>query len=485
MSKLLIGGELVDAVKKETYEVRNPATGELVDHAAKGSEEDVRQAVEAAETAFKEWSDTTPEDRGKALESACELIQERSKDIAALLTQEQGKTLFEAGLEIHHLIHGLEFYAGLASKVRGSHVPLPQKNAYGMVVRQPIGVCGAIVPWNFPLTLMGTKVGPALAAGNTIIVKPASTTPLATALCMELIAQATYAGGKKSLPAGTVNYVSGPGGSVGEELLSNPRIRRIAFTGSTPIGRHVMEVAGREIKRVTLELGGSDPMIVMEDANVDLAVKMADIGRYFNCGQMCLGVKRLFVHESVADDFVGKLAAGLQKKTVGDGMKKESRMGPLHVDYQRTEVEEQVEDAKARGAKAVAGGARPEGDEFRNGHFYLPTLLTDVPDDARIATEECFGPALPVFTFKDIDEAIERANASEFGLGSSIWTSNMKYANKAIDRLEAGNVWVNSLHYGYDELPFGGVKSSGVGREHGPEALDYYLEPKGVVVVNV
>ncbi|MCY4486409.1 MAG: aldehyde dehydrogenase family protein [Deltaproteobacteria bacterium] len=485
MSKLLIGGELVDAVKKETYEVRNPATGDLVDHAAKGSEEDVRQAVDAAATAFKEWSDTTPEDRGKALESACGLIEQRSKDIAQLLTQEQGKTLFEAGLEIHHLIHGLEFYAGLASKVRGSHVPLPQKNAYGMVVRQPIGVCGAIVPWNFPLTLMGTKVGPALAAGNTIIVKPASTTPLATALCMELIAQATYAGGKKSLPAGTVNFVSGPGGSVGEELLSNPRIRRIAFTGSTPVGRHVMEVAGREIKRVTLELGGSDPMIVMEDANVDLAVKMADIGRYFNCGQMCLGVKRLFVHESVADDFIGKLAAGLQKKTVGDGMEKGSRMGPLHVDYQRTEVEEQVEDAKARGAKAVAGGARPEGDQFKNGHFYLPTLLTDVPDDARIATEECFGPALPVFTFKDIDEAIERANASEFGLGSSIWTSNMTYANKAIDRLEAGNVWVNSLHYGYDELPFGGVKSSGVGREHGPEALDYYLEPKGVVVVNV
>ncbi|MCY4441643.1 MAG: aldehyde dehydrogenase family protein [Deltaproteobacteria bacterium] len=485
MSKLLIGGELVDAVKKETYEVRNPATGQVVDHAAKGSQEDVRQAVDAAETAFKEWSDTTPEDRGKALESACKLIEERSNDIAQLLTQEQGKTLFEAGLEIHHLIHGLEFYAGLASKVRGSHVPLPQKNAYGMVVRQPIGVCGAIVPWNFPLTLMGTKVGPALAAGNTIIVKPASTTPLATALCMELIGQATYAGGKKSLPAGTVNYVSGPGGSVGEELLSNPRIRRIAFTGSTPIGRHVMEVAGREIKRVTLELGGSDPMIVMEDANVDLAVKMADIGRYFNCGQMCLGVKRLFVHESVAEDFVGKLAAGLQKKTVGDGMEKGSRMGPLHVDYQRTEVEEQVEDAKARGAKAVAGGARPEGDQFKNGHFYLPTLLTDVPDDARIATEECFGPALPVFTFKDIDEAIERANASEFGLGSSIWTSNMGYANKAIDKLEAGNVWVNSLHYGYDELPFGGVKSSGVGREHGPEALDYYLEPKGVVVVNV
>jgi len=485
MSKLLIGGEIVDAVGKETYEVRNPATGQVVDTAAKGSAEDVKQAVEAAETAFKEWGATTAEDRGKALTSACDLIKEKSKEIAQLLSQEQGKTLFEADLEIHHLIHGLEFYAGLASKVRGSHVPLPQQNAYGMVVRQPIGVCGGIIPWNFPLTLMGTKLGPALAAGNTIIIKPASTTPLATALCLEQIQKATYADGKKALPKGAVNFVSGPGGTVGEELLSNPKIRRIAFTGSTPIGRHVMEVAGREIKRVTLELGGSDPMIVMEDANVDAAVKMADVGRYFNCGQMCLGVKRLFVHESVADEFVGKLADGLKKKTVGDGAKKETRMGPLHVDYQRTEVEEQVEDAKSRGAKVVFGGERPGGDEFKNGFFYLPTLLTDVPDDARISTEECFGPALPVFTFKDLDEAIERSNSSEFGLGSSIWTRSMVYANKAIEKLQAGNVWVNSLHYGYDELPFGGVKSSGVGREHGPEALDYYLEPKGVVVVNV
>jgi succinate-semialdehyde dehydrogenase/glutarate-semialdehyde dehydrogenase len=227
-----------------------------------------------------------------------------------------------------------------------------------MVVRQPIGVCAGIIPWNFPLTLMGTKLGPALAAGNTIIVKPASTTPLATVLCMEQIQKATYGEGKqqKSLPKGAVNVVTGPGSTVGEEMLSNPRIRRIAFTGSTDIGRHVMEVAGREIKRVTLELGGSDPMIVMDDANLDLAVKMADIGRFFNCGQMCLGVKRLFLHESIADKFIGDLVELLKKKTVGNGMNKESRMGPLHMDYQRKEVEEQVEDAKSRGAKTVIGG---------------------------------------------------------------------------------------------------------------------------------
>jgi succinate-semialdehyde dehydrogenase/glutarate-semialdehyde dehydrogenase len=487
MAKMLIGGELVDSVSKETYEVRNPATGAVVDTVPKGTVEDVKQAIQAAEGAFKEWSDTTAEERGHALMNACELIKKNAGEISQLLTQEQGKTLFEAGLEIHHLVHGLEFYAGLASKVRGSHVPLPQKGAYGMVVRQPIGVCGGIVPWNFPLTLMGTKLGPALAAGNTIIIKPASTTPLATIRAIELIQQATYGEGKaqKTLPKGAVNAVTGPGSTVGEEILRNPRIRRIAFTGSTPVGRHVMEVAGREIKRVTLELGGSDPMIVMEDANLDAAVKMADVGRFFNCGQMCLGAKRLFLQDSIAESFIGNLAAILKKKTVGNGMNKESRMGPIHLDSQRKEIEEQVEDAKARGAKVVFGGERPKGGDADNGFFYLPTMLTNVPEDAKVSVEETFGPVLPVFTFKSLDEAIQKANSSIYGLGSSIWTRNMLHANKAIEKLEAGNVWVNSLHYGYDELPFGGVKASGVGREHGPEALDYYLEPKGVVVVNV
>ena len=485
MPKMLIGGEAVDSVSGETYEVRNPATGEVVDRVPKGNARDVEQAVAAAEAAFREWSDTSPEDRGKMLLHACELIKEKAKEIAQALTAEQGKTLFEANLEIHHLIHGLEYYAGLASKVRGDHVPLPQKGAYGMVLRRPIGVCGAIVPWNFPLTLMGTKLGPALVAGNTIIIKPATTTPLATLLTLEQIQKATYADGKKTLPKGAVNVVTGPGGAVGEALLRHPKVRRIAFTGSTEVGRHVMEVAGREIKRVTLELGGSDPMIVCDDADVETAVRMADVGRYFNCGQMCLGVKRLFLQESIADDFVGKLTELLKKKTVGNGTKKESRMGPLHLESQRKEVEEQIEDARSRGAKVLIGGGRPKGPEYDNGFYYLPTLLTDVPENARIAQEECFGPALPVFRFRELDEAIEMANRSIYGLGSSIWTRNLVRANHAIEKLEAGNVWVNSLHYGYDEMPFGGVKASGLGREHGAEALDYYFEPKGVVIAGL
>jgi succinate-semialdehyde dehydrogenase/glutarate-semialdehyde dehydrogenase len=485
MATMLIGGESVGSASGATYDVLNPATGEIVGQAPKGTSADVDQAAAAAQSAFAEWAETTSEDRGKALESACALIKEKSSEIAQLLTQEQGKTLFEANLEVHHLLHGLEFYAGLASKVRGSHVPLPQKGAYGMVVRQPIGVCGGIVPWNFPLTLMGTKVGPALAAGNTIIIKPASTTPLATLLCAEQIQKATYADGKKSLPKGAVNVVTGPGAVVGEALLRHPGVRRIAFTGSTEVGRHVMEVAGREIKRVTLELGGSDPMIVMDDANVDMAVKMADVGRFFNCGQMCLGVKRLFLHETIADRFVDGLADILKKKALGNGMNRETRMGPLHLDYQRGEVEEQVEDARSRGARTIVGGKRGSGGDLDRGFFYEPTLLENVPDDARISVEECFGPALPIYRFTDLDDAIERANSSIYGLGASIWTRSLGATNKAIDKLQAGNVWVNSLHYGYDELPFGGVKASGIGREHGPEALDYYLEPKGVVIVNL
>jgi succinate-semialdehyde dehydrogenase/glutarate-semialdehyde dehydrogenase len=226
-------------------------------------------------------------------------------------------------------------------------------------------------------------------------------------------------------------------------------------------------------------------MIVCADADVDAAAKNADVGRFFNCGQMCLGVKRLFVHEAVYDAFVGQLRTILEKKTVGNGTERATRMGPLHLAYQREEIEAQVEDARARGATVLVGGGRPDGDGLASGNFYLPTLLENAPADARVVTEEVFGPVLPVFRFTDLDQAIEMANASMYGLGGSIWTRDLVSANRAIDKLQVGNVWVNSLHYGYDELPFGGVKASGLGREHGPEALDYYLEPKGVVIAGL
>jgi succinate-semialdehyde dehydrogenase/glutarate-semialdehyde dehydrogenase len=479
MAKMFIAGESVDSVTGQTYEVRNPANGEAVDSVPKGNADDVRRAVDAAEAAFDEWSHTSAEERAHVLFKSVETVKAESKNLAAILTSEQGKPLQEAAGEIEHFLHGIEFYAGLASKVRGAQVPLPAKNAYGMVIRKPLGVCGAIVPWNFPITLMGTKVGPALAAGNTVVVKPASTTPLTTIRIIELMNQA-------GLPKGVLNVVTGPGGVVGEELISNPKVRRIAFTGESGTGKHVAAVACSDFKRVTLELGGSDPMIVCDDADIQKAITGAMVGRFWNAGQACLAVKRLYIFDKVYDEFVSSLVSKVSRYEVGDGTtrpeKPKIRMGPLHTAAQRDEIASQVEDAIGRGARVLLGGSRPEGAQYEKGFFYNPTILENVPDDARAVQEETFGPLLPVFRVNSLDEAIEKANNCIYGLGSSIWTKNLDNIETAIDKIQAGNVWVNSLHYGYDELPFGGVKASGFGREHGPEALDYYLEPKGVVI---
>jgi acyl-CoA reductase-like NAD-dependent aldehyde dehydrogenase len=479
MAKMYIAGEPVDSVTGQTYEVRNPANGEVVDTAPKGNAEDARRAIDAAQAAFDDWAHTSAEERCQLLFKAADAVEADRKALSELLTREQGKPLQEAGTEIEHFLHGLHFIAGLASKVRGAHVPLPAKNAYGMVVRKPLGVCGAIVPWNFPITLMGTKVGPALAAGNTVVVKPASTTPLTSIRIIELMNQA-------GIPKGVLNIIAGPGGVVGEELLNNPKVRRIAFTGESATGKHVAQVACGDFKRVTLELGGSDPMIVCDDADIPKAITGAMVGRFWNAGQACLAVKRLYVFDKVYDEFVKGLVSKVSRYQPGDGLAKPEkpniRMGPIHSAAQREEIEAQVKDAIDRGAKVLIGGARPEGKEYDRGFYYQPTILENVPDNARAVQEETFGPVLPVFRVNTLDEAIERANNSIYGLGSSIWTRNLDNIETAIDRLQAGNVWVNSLHYGYDELPFGGVKASGFGREHGPEALEYYLEPKGVVI---
>lgn len=480
-ARMFINGEWKEAQSGKTVDVINPSNGSVVEAVPQGSKADARAAIDAAAAAFPAWSETSPDERSELLVKGIEKVREKMNELANTLSAEQGKPVFEAQGEIKHFLHGMTFYAGLASKIRGAQVPLPPemgKYSYGLVIKRPVGVCAAIVPWNFPITLMGTKIGPALIAGNTIVVKPASTTPLTTVKIIGLLNEA-------GLPPGVLNVITGPGREVGEELLQNPKVRRIAFTGESGTGKRVMEVAGPQFKRITLELGGSDPMIVMPDADMKKAVTGALIGRYWNAGQACLAVKRLYLHESIHDEFLKGLVDKVSAYEVGDPTtrpdKPKVRMGPLHTAAQREEIESQLKDAVAKGAKVLTGGKRPSNSALGSGHFFEPAVVTDCPHDARLVQEEVFGPVLPVFKVKDLDEAIRLANDNQYGLGSSIWTQNLTWSNRAIREIQAGVTWVNQIHYGYDELPFGGVKASGIGHEHGPEAVDYYMETKGAV----
>ena len=399
---------------------------------------------------------------------------ENEKELTQLLTKEQGKALRESVLEIRRFAHTLEHYAGMAKTLRGGYVKLDD-GRYGLIISKPMGVVGSIIPWNFPVSLMGNKVGPALLAGNAMVIKPASTTPLTATRCVELVQQA-------GLPKGTINMVTGPGGTVGEEILRHPVIRKIGFTGATDTGKRIMEVAAQEVKRVTLELGGSDPMIVCNDANIDRAVSAASVGRFFNCGQACLAVKRLYLQDKIADEFIAKLVEKVRKLRVGNGLTRGTMLGPLHTKAQREEVEEQVADAVQRGAKVLVGGDRPTGDEYDKGYFLNPSVVVDVDLESKLLKDEVFGPALPVVRIKNLEEGLAQANDSIFGLGSSIWTQDIDQALYAAEKLDAGYTWVNSAQIIYDELPFGGVKQSGVGKEHGNEAVEHYSEVKSVVV---
>ncbi|MCP4359133.1 MAG: aldehyde dehydrogenase [Chloroflexi bacterium] len=481
MTQMFINGEWVNAVNGNRYDVINPANGEVVDSAPLASVEDAQDAIAAAAAVEQEWANTPPDARADLLRKGIANVKAHSKELAALLTQEQGKPVFEAGGEIHHFLHGMQFYADLASKIRGSMAPLPpamNPKSYGVIMPFPVGVSVGIVPWNFPITLMGTKVGPALAAGCPIIIKPASSTPLTTLRIIGLLNEA-------GLPPGVLQCITGPGSTVGHELISHDDVKRVALTGSSETGKRVIAAAGPKFKRLTLELGGSDPMIVCPDADLKKAVNGAMIGRYWNAGQACLAVKRLYVFEEIYDEFVDSLAAKVKRYEPGDGMSKAEkpyiRMGPLHTASQRKEVLDQIADATDKGAELLVGGDIPTGEGMESGHYLNPALLVNVDENSKMVTEEVFGPALPVFKVSNFDEAIAKANGSQWGLGSSVWTNNMKWANQAAREIQSGMVWINQIHFGYDEMPFGGVKASGIGREHGPEALDYYLEPKSVV----
>ena len=470
-----INGKAAEACSGELFDIINPATGELIDRVPRGTGDDVVIAVEAASLASESWASMSPQQRARVFYRAGEIVKQREDALAALLTREQGKPLNEAKNEIEGFANVLEYYCGLSSSPQGDFAQVPQ-NGYAVSVKKPLGVCAAIIPWNMPALIMSWKIGPALIAGNTLVLKPASNTPLTNLTLASILSEA-------GLPAGVLNVVTGPGELVGEALVKEHKVRKVSFTGECATGKRVAELAVSGKKRVTLELGGSDPMLVCDDADIESAVSGALRGRFYNCGQTCTAVKRIYVFESIAEEFIKKLESAIGKLRVGNGMEENIDMGPLNNRQQWEYVKELVAEIKEKDeGRIITGGKVPANSACSRGYFFEPTLIVDVPRESRLLKEEVFGPVLPVVKVKDLDEAIEEANNTIYGLGASIWTKNLDRAVSGCEQLKAGIIWINQHFKVAPEVPFGGIKESGIGRDNGPYALSEYLDIKTIML---
>ncbi|MEM3267221.1 MAG: aldehyde dehydrogenase family protein [Conexivisphaerales archaeon] len=470
--QMLIDGASVDSSSGKTMPIINPATEEIIDIVPSGNEEDTRRAIDAAYDAFEKswWSSMhKSRERGRILWRFKEMVRAKENELAVSLTREQGKVLRESISEVRSLQNTFEYYAGFGGKVLGNVTYIEDGENILEVknVKKPIGVCAAIVPFNFPLSLMAWKVAPALIAGNAVVVKPSSTTPLTDIQVLRMLHDA-------GVPKGVINVITGPSSIIGKELVENDKVRKVAFTGSTETGKEILRQASKGIKKVTLELGGSDPSIVCESADIQKAASTIASARFRNTGQSCTAVKRVFVMRSIYDKFINEITTITRKMKVGNGLLDGVDMGPLNTNKQRELTEKLVSDALDRGAKLLAGGSRPR--DLAKGFFYNPTVVSDVQDDALILKEECFGPALPVTPVDNIDEAIARANNSQYGLGATLWTTSESDRIKVERFIQSGMLWINYKPLSAPEAPFGGIKNSGIGRELGFEGLEEYLE---------
>jgi acyl-CoA reductase-like NAD-dependent aldehyde dehydrogenase len=472
-ARLFLDGQWADPQSGRFFKTINPATEEAITEVAEAGPQDVDRAVEAARRAFESgpWSKMAAADRGRILWKLGDLIEANVQEIGRLETLDQGKTITESTrVDVPLAADCFRYYAGWTTKIEGETIPV-RAPSLNYTLREPIGVVGAITPWNFPILMAAWKIAPALAAGNTVVLKPAKETPLTALVIAELALEA-------GLPPGVLNVLPGRGTVAGQALVDHPHVSKIAFTGSTEVGRDIMRRGADTLKRLTLELGGKSPNIVFADADLDMAVRGASNGIFYNKGEVCTAGSRLFLEESAHDAFLDKLASHVGKLQQGDPLDPKTRLGPQVSEAQMRTILGYVDKGKAEGARLVTGGERPAGKGF----FVRPTIFTDVANTMTLAREEIFGPVLAVLRFKDLDEVLAQANDSVYGLAAAVWTKDIKKAHRTARRLQAGTVWVNSYGLYDSAMSFGGVKQSGFGRELGRQGLLEYTQTKSVWV---
>nr|WP_301541911.1 NADP-dependent succinate-semialdehyde dehydrogenase [Shewanella sp. KJ2020] len=462
-----INGQWCDAESKETVAIANPATGAVIASVPVMGQVETQAAIKAAEAALPAWRALTAKERGAKLRRWFELLNENSDDLALLMTTEQGKPLAEAKGEVTYAASFIEWFAEEAKRIYGDTIPGHQGDKRLMVIKQPVGVTAAITPWNFPAAMITRKAAPALAAGCTMVVKPAPQTPF-TALALAELAE------RAGIPAGVFSVVTGDAVAIGNEMCSNPIVRKLSFTGSTNVGIKLMEQCAPTLKKLSLELGGNAPFIVFNDANIDAAVEGAMIAKYRNAGQTCVCANRIYVQDGVYDEFALKLSAAVGKLKVGEGIKEGVTTGPLINAAAVEKVQSHLIDAIAKGASVIAGGKVHD----LGGNFFEPTVLTNVDKSMRVAREETFGPLAPLFKFSDVDDVIKQANDTEFGLAAYFYGRDISLVWKVAEALEYGMVGVNTGLISTEVAPFGGMKSSGLGREGSKFGIEEYLEMK-------
>jgi len=473
--QLFINGEWREAAGRKTIEVVNPATEEVIAEVASAEQADVDAAVAAARAAFDgPWSKLSARERGRIVWKIGEKLMEKADEIARLETLHNGKPIFESRqIEVPAAAECFQYFAGWADKIHGETIPV-KGNFLTYTLREPVGVVAAIVPWNFPLLLTAWKVAPALACGNTVIIKPASQTPL-TALALAEVAQ------EAGLPPGVLNVITGPGSTVGQMIVEHPGIDKIAFTGDTSTGKGIMKGSADTLKRITLELGGKSPNIVFADADLDAALRGATTGIFYGKGEVCAAGSRLLGDKSIKSEFIDKVAARAKKMAPGDPLDPKTRLGAISSKKQLETDLRYIEIAKKEGAQLVAGGSRADIGTGK-GYFLQPTIFDGVTPEMTIAREEIFGPVLAAIDFADVDEAIARANDSNYGLAAAVWTRDIKKAHYVARKLQAGTVWINTYNIYDTAAPFGGYKQSGFGREMSMHALEHYTQVKSVWV---